>query len=99
MVFLKQIGLEWLAPDIGGRGRHVHHVAGSPNREHTPERNRLRRRAKRDFPSVGFDDLHDDRRNQQDEKRDRSELRRRVVDLPRTDMPNNENEGEETDNE
>ena len=52
---------------------------------------------KRDFPTVRFDDIHDGGGNQHDEERDRPELRRRVVDAPGTDMPDEENEGEKAD--
>jgi hypothetical protein len=45
------------------------------------------------------DDIHDQGGNQQDEECDRPELRRRIVDLPRADIPDDEYEGEETDEE
>ena len=97
VAFLKQIGLERLAADVGGGCGHVHDFTGGSNREHPPERNILRRWPKRDFPSVRFDDVHDDGRNQHDEERDRTELRRRIVDVPGTDMPNEETKGEKTE--
>ena len=98
-MFLDQLGLERFVPDVGGRRGHVHHFTGSPNRQHTPERNILRREPQRDFPPLRFDDIHDQGGNQQDEECDRLELRRRIVDLPRADMPDDEHEGEETDDE
>ena len=49
---------------------------------------------KRDLPPVRFDDVHDGGGNQQDEQPDRPELRRRLIDAPWTDIPDEENEGE-----
>ena len=99
MMLPEQRGLERLAADVAGRRSHVYHFTGGPNRKHTPERNIPPRRAKRDFPSVRLDDVHDDGGNQHDEECDRPELRRRIVDIPWTDMPNDQTEGEETDEE
>ena len=95
----EQRGLQRLAANVAGRRGHVHHFTGCPNREHTPERNILCRRPQRDFPSVRFDDIHDGGGNQQNEERDRPEFRRRIVDLPRADMPDDEHEGEEADDQ
>ncbi len=95
MMLPEQMGLERLAADVAGRRGHVHRFTGGPDREHTPERNLLCRRAKRDFPSVRFDGVHDGGGNQHDKECDRPELRRRIVDVPWADMPNDETEGEE----
>jgi hypothetical protein len=75
------------AADVGGWRGHVHHFTGGPDRVHTLERNILCRRAQRDFPSAGFDNVHNGGRNQQGKECDRPELRRRVVDTSETDMP------------
>ena len=99
MMFREQIGLEWLAAELAGRRGHVHHFTGGLDREHTPERNILRQRAKRDFPFVRFDDIHDDGRNQHDKECDRPELRGHVVDASKADMPYDENDGQEADKE
>src|SRR5580765_9075927 len=95
MIFPEQMGLERLATDVASRRGHVHRFTGGPDREHTPERNLLCRLAKRGFPSVRFHDVHDDGGNQHDKECDRAELRRRIVNVLWTDMPNDETKGEE----
>ena len=95
----EQGSLQWLAADVTGRRGHVDHLAGCPDRKHTPERNIFPGRAKGNFPSVRFDNIHDDGRDQHDEERNRPKLRRRIVDVPRTDMPHDETEGKQTDDE
>src|SRR5512138_1345205 len=97
MMFFKQVCLEGFAPNVGGRRGHVHHFTGSPNREHTPERNILCRWTQRNFPTIRFDEIHNGRWNQQDEECDWTELRCRVVDALGTNMPDEESEGEQAD--
>src|SRR5262249_583178 len=99
MSSIEQIGLDWFAPNVGSRRGHVHHFTGSPNRQHTPERNMLCRWTQGDFPTVRFDDVHNSGGNQQDEECDWPELRCRIVDALGTDVPDEESEGEEDDNE
>ena len=99
MMFREQMDLERLSAEVAGRRGHVHHFTGGLDREQTPERNILRRRAKRDFPSVRFDDVHDDGGNEHDKECDRPELRCHVIDAPGTDMPYDETDGQEADKE
>ena len=59
----------------------------------------MRRRPERNLPTVGFDQVHDEGGNKDDDERSRSEPCRGIVDVAGPDMPNEETEGEETESD
>src|SRR4026208_28271 len=99
MTLRKQIGFERLTADVACRRSQVHHFTGGLDREHAPERNIFGRWAKRNFPTVCFNGIHNGGGNQHGEERDRPELRRRIIDALGTNLPNDQNDCEKAGKE
>src|SRR6185295_7236694 len=99
MMLGEQIGFDRLAADVACRRRQVHHFTGGLDREHTPEWNILGGWAKRDFPTVCLNGIHNGGGNQHDEECDRPELRRSIIDALWTNLPHDQKECEKAGKE
>jgi len=56
-------------------------------------------RTERDLPAIGLDGIHSEGGDEDDTQRHRPEPGRGVIDIPGTDVPDDETEREATDKE